>query len=85
MEEGSEEVGAGLGKRLLAIVAAALAARAAAYAVEFIWTKGFGQDLPGENDDDSLIKAALWVGFMAAAVAISREIAQGLAERTTRV
>ena len=77
----TESDGSDLVQKLIGIAAAALAARAATYAVQIIWTKGFGQDLPGEGDDDSILKAALWVGLTAAAVAASREIAQGLAQR----
>lgn len=85
MEEELEESGSNaseLAAKLLGLLAAALAAKAAAWGVELLWTKVFGQDLPGEREDESILRTALWVGLTAAAVAASREIAQGLAQRS---
>lgn len=67
----------GLTERLLSIAAAALAAKLAMVALEAIWTKGLGKDLPG-NDSDSTLSKVVWIGLAAAAVGMARELAQQL-------
>lgn len=68
-------------RRLLGLALAAIAARAAVMAVELLWTKGLGKDLPGETEESSLIEKVVWVGLAAAGVAMAREVAEGMTKR----
>lgn len=68
-------------KRLLGLALAAVAARAAMLAVELLWTRGLGKDLPGEGEEGSLMEKVVWVGLAAAGVAMAREVAEGMAKR----
>lgn len=68
----------GLVRRLLAVILAGLAAKGAMMLVEQFWTRGLGQDLPGEDDENSIVRSVIWIGLTAAAVAMARELARGL-------
>jgi hypothetical protein len=73
------ETKGGLGRKLLALALAALAARLAMMAVELVWTKGLRRDIPEMSEAESIMTKAAWVGLTAAAVGIARELAKGLA------
>lgn len=74
----------GFGRKLLAIVLGALAARMAIMAVELFWTKGLRKDIPEMSDAESAFRKAAWVGLTAAAVGIARELAKSVATPRAR-
>ncbi len=63
----------GFARKIAAIALGALAAKLALTAVEQVWTKGLGRDVPGDLDESSAATNLLWIGLTAAAVALARE------------
>ncbi|MFN2611495.1 MAG: DUF4235 domain-containing protein [Actinomycetota bacterium] len=72
----------GATRKLLAIALGAVAARLAMMAVEQIWTKALRQQLPGEDEEQSIAQKVAWIGLTAAAVGMAREAAKELAAPT---
>lgn len=73
----SKEDREGIGRKLIAALLAAIAARAALKLVEGVWKKGMKRDLPPEAPESSLAEKVAWVALGAAAVAAARELARG--------
>ncbi len=68
----------GLARKLLAVALGALAAKFALMAVEQLWTKGFKQELPDLDDEESMGRKIAWIGLTAASVGMAREIVRQL-------
>ncbi|MGH2772621.1 MAG: DUF4235 domain-containing protein [Actinomycetota bacterium] len=68
----------GLARKVAALALGALAAKIALMAVEKVWTKGFGRDIPEMTDEESLGRKIAWIGLTAAAVGMAREAARSI-------
>lgn len=61
-------------RKLVTIVAGALAAKAAMTLVEAMWTRGFKKDVPQMTQEESTAEKLAWIALTAAAVGVAREI-----------
>ncbi|MDQ4149745.1 MAG: DUF4235 domain-containing protein [Actinomycetota bacterium] len=68
----------GLGRKLVAIVLGAVAAKIAMKAVEQAWTKGLHKPIPDLDEEESLARKLAWMGITAAAVGMAREMVREL-------
>lgn len=64
----------GLLRKLVAIAAGALAAKAAMALVEAMWTKGLRKDVPQMTEAESTVEKLAWIALTAAAVGVAREL-----------
>lgn len=71
----------GFTRKIAALALGALAAKFALMAIERVWTKGLGRDVPGDLDEESVAASLLWIGITAAAVALAREAVRQMLAR----
>lgn len=63
----------GFTRKIAALLLGGIAAKFALMAIEQVWTKGLGRDIPGDLDESSAATNLLWIGITASAVALARE------------
>lgn len=71
----------GLTRKLVALLLGAVAAKFAMMAIEQVWTKGLGRDVPGDLDEESAAANLVWIGLTAAGVALAREVVRQMFSR----
>lgn len=71
----------GLTRKVVALLLGAAAAKFALMAIEQVWTKGLGRDVPGDLDEESAAANLVWIGLTAAGVALAREVVRQMLSR----